>query len=338
MFTRDALLLKPPCVVRWSCSWKQRIPDVVHFVHVCVAADLSLVLNRCSHWHARAAGTRKKHNTKLPLRSSSPTCARQPRRARQPCTPGRHSHVRQHPHWCCSEDSPRRYSWQPSDSPPPKSQSWRYSGENRNKFTRKSRGGAHACNCAPPRRRKQQDRWGWRMIHTPKVTGSPCAVAGVCYRENNPQSARWHSDSCLWSGTFSTAARDLSNLTRKKQSINMFWSLCEGPPRHGGWIALQICDSALHKTGEAFAALLFFQWKGGKHVTDSHSYTKESKSSRSNLINKTLAHTVPVLSDRRNNNGIFTAHFCIMITCLVQPMNYFKAPCPAEIAVFTSPW
>lgn len=76
---------------------------------------------------------------------------------------------------------------------------------------------------------KQQDRWGWRMIHIPKVTGSPCAVAGVCYRENNPQSARWHPASCLWSGTFSTAARDLSNLTRKKRSINMFWSLCEGP-------------------------------------------------------------------------------------------------------------
>ena len=116
-------------------------------MHVCQPADLSLVLNCCSRWHVKSARKMGEEEPPPPpppttFRRSPLTCARQPRRARQPHAHSIHS------------DAARRILLNDAvrSRVIPHLQFLRYSDENRNKFTTMSRCGAHARNCAPPRR------------------------------------------------------------------------------------------------------------------------------------------------------------------------------------------
>lgn len=128
-----------PCVVRWSWSGKQPIPDVDHFVHVSQPADLSLVLNCCSHWHVRNArkrGEGKKH-IYLPALSSNlcpPATA---------CASARHPGRLTNTHTSTSihSDAARRILLDVTAGSRviPHLQFLRYSGENRNKFPTKRR-------------------------------------------------------------------------------------------------------------------------------------------------------------------------------------------------------
>lgn len=73
----------------------------------------------------------------------------------------------------------------------------------------------------------------------------------------------------------------------------MFWSFCEGPlvteaESHSGYAA------ARFTTLERHLQHFCFSLERGKHVTHGPSHTKERKSSRLKLINKTVAPAVSV--------------------------------------------
>lgn len=117
----------------------------------------------------------------------------------------------------------------------------------------------------------------------------------------NTESAQLHTESRLWLIHRISEHKLLLGFQRHPKSaiyhqhqhvLVPLWR----PPCQRGWITLQICDSALHHTGEAFEALLFFTGKGKPRHTHTHTHKKEPtrKSSRLNLINKTVTPTVLV--------------------------------------------
>lgn len=101
----------------------------------------------------------------------------------------------------------------------------------------------------------------------------------------------------------------------------MFRCSCEGP---------LVTEAESHSTYAALERHLqhfCFSLERGKHVTHGHSHTKEGKSSRLNLINKTVA---PSVGDRRRHSGVFTDVFRSLCTITTRwagshlHINYFK--------------
>lgn len=120
----------------------------------------------------RGVGRGGEKNPKLPPL----TCARQPRRARQPYTPGRTNNT--HTSASIHSDAARRILLDVTAGSRviPHLQFLRFCGENRSKFTTKSRCGAHARNCAPRGEAssvwEQQDRREVKMLSSNREPAS----------------------------------------------------------------------------------------------------------------------------------------------------------------------